>query len=165
MADEEKKLSDDIAAEESDAAKPEANSTVSHSEPAVVHSGAEVPPLALDQDHAPGHATDAHGHDAHGHDDHAHSASGAEFGEVIPEKNWQDSLLAGVAALVLCGFVFVGYTWSQVTPPPEHTEVAEPAHSETPKLTAPALKPDSGRPQNVYENPVTPPKAAEKTKN
>jgi hypothetical protein len=123
MADEEKKLSDDITAA-ADTAKAEANSTVSHSEPAVVHSGAEVPPLAHDQDHAPGHATDDHDHDAHGHDDHAHSASGAEFGEVIPEKNWQDSLLAGVAALVLCGFLFVGYTWSQVTPPPEHTEVA-----------------------------------------
>jgi hypothetical protein len=162
MADEEKKLNDDISTQAADAAKPEANSTVSHSEPAAVHSGAEVPPLAQDQDHAPGHATDSHGHDAHGHDDHAHSASGAEFGEVIPEKNWQDSLLAGIAALVLCGFLFVGYTWSQVTPPPEHTEVAEPPHMETPKLSAPSLQQDAGIPKN--ENPALPPKAEEKKK-
>jgi hypothetical protein len=160
MADEEKKLDDDDATAKADAAKPEASSTVSHSEPAVVHSGLDVPPLADDQDHAPGHATDSHGHDAHGHDDHAHSASGAEFGEVIPEKNWQDSLLAGIAALVLCGFLFLGYTWSQVTPPPEHEEVATPpTHSsvETPALPAPSVNPKFKQiPANEYENPIQP---------
>ena len=152
MADEEKKLDDATA--KADAAKPEASSTVSDSEPAIVHSGADVPPLAHDQDHAPGHATDSHGHD-----DHAHSASGADFGEVIPEKNWQDSLLAGIAALVLCGFLFIGYTWSQVTPPPEHEEVATPPHSsvETPALPAPSVNPKyKAIPANEYENPVQP---------
>jgi hypothetical protein len=162
MADEEKKVGDaaaDAEAAKADAAKPEADSTVSHSEPAVVHSGEEVPPLAQDQGHAPGHATDSHGHDAHGHDDHAHSASGADFGEVIPEKNWQDSLLAGVAFIVLAGFLFIGYTWSQITPPPEHEETAEPVQhvevrSSTPALPPPILDPKSKIPDEIYKNPI-----------
>jgi hypothetical protein len=52
-------------------------------------------------------------------DDQGDHESGVSFGEVIPEKNWQDSALAGVAALVLCVCLWVGVVWSRIQPPPE----------------------------------------------
>jgi hypothetical protein len=141
MADEEKKSAEIAENKSADAPKEDPSPTVSHSEPAAVHSGGAVPPLAADKaehpdEHAHGAADHAHGGADHAHDDHAHSASGAEFGEVIPEKNWQDSFLAAVAAAVLCGFILVGIVWAGVQPPVETAPEENAATS-----TAPHLKP------------------------
>ncbi len=125
MADEEKK------AETAATPKEEPSPTVSHSEP----TGA-----AQLQDAAP-----AHDDQAHGHDDHGHAAPAADFGEVIPEKNWQDGFLACIAALVLCGFLAIGMIWSKIEPPKEaegagHEAGHEATHEpQVPPTTLPAV--------------------------
>lgn len=150
MANEENKPE---TAADATAPKEEPSPTVSHTEPAVVHSGADTPPLAGDKGH------DSHGHDDHahgGHDDHAHSAAGADFGEVIPEKNWQDSLLAGIAFLVLCGFLYVGAVWAKVEPPPEHDPGATAHEEHQAPVQELHLAPPTGHVPEDTENARTP---------
>ena len=112
MAEEEKKSENAVTP------KQDPSPTVSHHEPAGAEKMQDAGPA---DDHAGSH--DDHGH---GHDDHGHAVPAGDFGEVIPEKNWQDSFLALIAALVLCGFLAVGMIWSKIEPPKEMP--AEGAH-------------------------------------
>jgi hypothetical protein len=156
MADEEKKSDKPAADKSSETATPkeDPSPTVSASEPAPQ----DVPSTAQDKghDHAHGHDDHAHGDDdqAHGHDDHAHDASGADFGEVIPEKNWQEQLLVGVAVLALIGFILVAVVWNKVQPPAENTQEESATHELTP---APVLThPLPGPPVDVDNPPGSP---------
>jgi hypothetical protein len=109
--------------------KQDPSSTVSHSKTsdadanANLHSEDAVPPLAkhdAPQKHdskVHDHNAAADAHDSHGHG-HGDAPPVADFGEVIPEKNWQDSLLSSIAFCVLGGFVWLGLIWFQVQEPP-----------------------------------------------
>jgi hypothetical protein len=127
MTDEEKKATQARLETDSNTKAPEQNPSpsVSHSEPSAVHSDQDMPPLANPSAAEPSTSTlQSSGHDhthdhAHGHaaDANAHMEGATEFGEVIGEKNWQDSFLAAVAVLVLCGFLCIGVVWSKLEPP------------------------------------------------
>jgi hypothetical protein len=54
----------------------------------------------------------------HGHDDHGtDGAPNFPFGEVIPEKNWQESVLVVFCMVVLVGFVWLFFQFMSVPIP------------------------------------------------
>jgi hypothetical protein len=60
-------------------------------------------------------AHDSHG-DAHG-GGHGDGAPDFPFGEVIPEKNWQESVLVVFCMVVLVGFVWLFMQWVSIPIP------------------------------------------------
>jgi hypothetical protein len=124
----ENKPEEQPAAPQSKEAEP--SPTVSHHEPST-ETKLVAEGKATDEH---GHAVDASAH-AHAADDHGHGHAtlDADFGEVIPEKNWQDTFLGVIAALALCGLLFVGLTWFKIEPPKEGAGAEAAPHAAVPK--------------------------------
>lgn len=56
--------------------------------------------------------SDTHNDNDSAHTDHPHAQdAGSDFGEVIPKKNWQDSLLAYLAAVSLAALALIYSSW------------------------------------------------------
>ncbi len=63
------------------------------------------------------HLASSKGHNDRAHDSgsgHGEAAPDFPFGEVIPEKNWQENLLTFVAAVTLVGLGWLFFIWQSV---------------------------------------------------
>jgi hypothetical protein len=124
-------------------------------------------------------AHDSHG-DAHG-GGHGSDAPNFPFGEVIPEKNWQENVLVVFCMVVVVGFVWLFMQWISIPIPAVVAEggdevngrqvehVSQPEHSvqvidvpkvingttESPQEHAPTLSP-TATPQSPVSAPTTP---------
>lgn len=80
------------------------------------------------------HSDHAHDHGDHGHgDDHGHHG-GEPF---VPTNSPHDMFLQLLAALCLCGLLWMMYFWSTGVPLAEVSEHEGGAHSEHSELTQP----------------------------